>query len=89
MRQRTLRHYDIEWTMAQEQVDRTETSMHRTLPVRSCSAGATVTQIGKHENISLQIHHRNMSITSMMQSYKDTSRLLLLDLYTCYIIKCI
>ena len=59
--------------MAQEQVDRRETSMHRTLPVRSCSAGATVTQIGKHENISLQ----NMSITSMMQSYKDTSRFLL------------
>ena len=51
MRLRTLRHYDIEWTMAQEQVDRTETSMHRKLPVRSCSAGATDTQIGKHENI--------------------------------------
>ena len=45
MRLRTLRHYDIEWTMAQEQVDRTEMSMLRTLPVRSCSAGATATQI--------------------------------------------
>ena len=53
--------------MAQEQADRTERSMLRTLPVRSCLAGATATQILKH--IYIILYHYITNISSKYVNY--------------------